>query len=163
MGKSTFIEAFGAYLVARGQRVAALTIDPSSTRSGGSILGDKTRMEKLSASEQAFVRPSPSRGTLGGVAQDTAEAMVLCEAAGYDVILVETVGVGQSEVTVSDVVDMVVLLVAPGGGDELQGMKKGIVELAHLIVVNKADGDLAALGAASLALRPNLLTRCFLA
>lgn len=143
VGKSTFIESFGMYLAAKaGQRVAVLTIDPSSARTGGSILGDKTRMNELSKHPHAYVRPSPSRGTLGGVAQDTAEAAILCEAAGYDVIIIETVGVGQSEVTVNEMVDMLVLLVAPAGGDELQGIKKGIVELANMIVVTKADGAL---------------------
>jgi LAO/AO transport system kinase len=143
-GKSTLIEALGLYLVAHGRRVAVLAVDPSSTRSGGSILGDKTRMEQLTRSPDAFVRPSPTGGTLGGVARRTREAMLLCEAAGFDVVLVETVGVGQSEVKVAAMVDLFLVLVAPGGGDELQGLKRGIMELADLVVVNKADGDLAA-------------------
>jgi LAO/AO transport system kinase len=143
-GKSTLIEALGLYLVKAGHRVAVLAVDPSSTRSGGSILGDKTRMEQLTRSPDAFVRPSPTGGTLGGVARRTREAMLLCEAAGFDVVLVETVGVGQSEVKVAAMVDLFLVLVAPGGGDELQGLKRGIMELADLVVVNKADGDLAA-------------------
>lgn len=143
VGKSTFIEAFGRLLTGKGLRVAVLAVDPSSARTGGSILGDKTRMELLARDPRAFIRPSPSGGTLGGVARRTREAMLLAEAAGYDVILVETVGVGQSETSVADMVDMFVLLLAPGGGDELQGIKRGIMELADLIVVNKADGDLA--------------------
>jgi LAO/AO transport system kinase len=142
VGKSTFIEAFGTYLTAQGHKVAVLAVDPSSTRTGGSILGDKTRMEQLSRNPDAFIRPSPSGGTLGGVARRTREAMLLCEAAGYDVILVETVGVGQSETAVADMVDMFLLLLSPGGGDELQGIKRGIMELADLVVVNKADGEL---------------------
>ncbi len=142
-GKSTFIEALGGHLVAHDHRVAVLAVDPSSTRSGGSILGDKTRMEQLTRSPLAFVRPSPTGGTLGGVARRTREALLLCEAAGFDVVLVETVGVGQSEVKVAAMVDLFVVLVAPGGGDELQGLKRGIMELADLVVVNKADGDLA--------------------
>jgi LAO/AO transport system kinase len=142
-GKSTLIEVLGLYLVGQGHRVAVLAVDPSSTRSGGSILGDKTRMEELTRSPHAFVRPSPTRGTLGGVARRTREAMLLCEAAGFDVVLVETVGVGQSEVKVAAMVDLFMVLVAPGGGDELQGLKRGIMELADLVVVNKADGDLA--------------------
>jgi LAO/AO transport system kinase len=146
-GKSTLIEALGLYLVGQGHRVAVLAVDPSSTRSGGSILGDKTRMEQLTRSPDAFVRPSPTGGTLGGVARRTREAMLLCEAAGFDVVLVETVGVGQSEVKVAAMVDLFVVLVAPGGGDELQGLKRGIMELADLVVVNKADGDLAATAA----------------
>jgi LAO/AO transport system kinase len=143
-GKSTFIEALGLHVVEHGHRVAVLAVDPSSTRSGGSILGDKTRMEQLVRSPSAFIRPSPTGGTLGGVARRTREAMLLCEAAGFDVVLVETVGVGQSEVAVDAMVDLFLLLLAPGGGDELQGIKRGIVELADLVVVNKADGDLAA-------------------
>src|ERR1700756_2338483 len=143
-GKSTFIEALGVHLVDAGHRVAVLAVDPSSTRSGGSILGDKTRMEELSRRPEAFIRPSPSGGTLGGVARRTREALLLCEAAGHDVVLVETVGVGQSEVAVAGMVDVFVLLLAPGAGDELQGVKRGIVELAGIVVVNKADGDLAA-------------------
>ena len=142
-GKSTFIEAFGLHVVNQGHRLAVLAVDPSSPRTGGSILGDKTRMEELSRDERAFIRPSPSGCTLGGVARRTREAMLVCEAAGFDVILVETVGVGQSETAVADMVDMFLLLLVPGGGDELQGIKKGIVELADAVVVNKADGDLA--------------------
>jgi len=142
-GKSTFIEALGMHLVDAGHRVAVLAVDPSSVRSGGSILGDKTRMEQLSRRREAFIRPSPSSGTLGGVARRTREAMLVCEAAGFDVVLVETVGVGQSEVAVAGMVDLFVLLLGPGAGDELQGVKRGIVELADLLVVNKADGDLA--------------------
>ncbi|MCU0309404.1 MAG: methylmalonyl Co-A mutase-associated GTPase MeaB [Acidimicrobiales bacterium] len=143
VGKSTFIEAFGTHLIAQGRRVAVLAVDPSSRRTGGSILGDKTRMEELSRRPEAFIRPSPGRGQLGGVARRTREAMLLCEAFGFDVVIVETIGVGQSEVAVADMVDLFVLLVAPGGGDELQGIKRGIMELADLVVVNKADGDLA--------------------
>jgi LAO/AO transport system kinase len=142
VGKSTFIEAFGLDALAQGHRLAVLAVDPSSPRSGGSILGDKTRMEMLSRDPRAFIRPSPSSCTLGGVARRTREAMLLCEAAGHDVIIVETVGVGQSETAVADMVDMFLLLLVPGGGDELQGIKKGIVELADAIVVTKADGDL---------------------
>jgi LAO/AO transport system kinase len=144
VGKSTFIEAFGVHLVGQGHRVAVLAVDPSSKRSGGSILGDKTRMEALARHPAAFIRPSPARGTLGGVARRTREAMLLVEAAGFDVVIVETVGVGQSETAVADMVDMFLLLLAPAGGDELQGLKKGIVELADALVVNKADGDLKA-------------------
>jgi LAO/AO transport system kinase len=143
-GKSTFIEALGLHVVDRGHRVAVLAVDPSSTRSGGSILGDKTRMEELTRSPSAFIRPSPTGGTLGGVARRTRQAMLLCEAAGFDVVVVETVGVGQSEVAVDAMVDLFLLLLAPAGGDELQGIKRGIVELADLVVVNKADGELAA-------------------
>jgi len=143
-GKSTFIEALGTHLVAADHDVAVLAVDPSSARSGGSILGDKTRMEELSRSRRAFIRPSPSGGTLGGVARRTREALLLCEAAGFDVVLVETVGVGQSEIAVAGMVDLFLLLLAPAAGDELQGVKRGIVELADLVVVNKADGDLAA-------------------
>ena len=143
-GKSTFIEALGLHIVEQGHRVAVLAVDPSSSRSGGSILGDKTRMEELTRSPNAFVRPSPTGGTLGGVARRTREAMLLCEAAGFDVVLVETVGVGQSEVKVAAMVDLFLVLVAPGAGDELQGLKRGIMELADLVVVNKSDGDLAA-------------------
>ncbi|HEV7524356.1 MAG TPA: methylmalonyl Co-A mutase-associated GTPase MeaB [Acidimicrobiia bacterium] len=142
-GKSTFIEALGLNLVDAGHEVAVLAVDPSSTRGGGSILGDKTRMEQLSRSPGAFIRPSPSKGTLGGVARRTREAMLVCEAAGFDVVLVETVGVGQSEVAVAGMVDVFLLLLAPGAGDDLQGVKRGIVELADLVVVNKADGALA--------------------
>ncbi|MBL8701285.1 MAG: methylmalonyl Co-A mutase-associated GTPase MeaB [Alphaproteobacteria bacterium] len=143
VGKSTFIEAFGLFLIARGRRPAVLAIDPSSPLTGGSILGDKTRMEGLARDPRAFIRPTPSGGTLGGVARRTREAGLICEAAGHDVVIVETVGVGQSETAVADMVDMFVLLLPPAGGDELQGIKKGIVELADLLVINKADGDLA--------------------
>ena len=142
-GKSTFIEAFGLFLIARGRRPAVLAIDPSSPRSGGAILGDKTRMERLARAPAAFIRPTASAGMLGGVAGRTAEVIRLVEAAGFDMVIVETVGVGQSEIAVSDIVDMVLLLIAPGGGDELQGLKRGIVETADLIVVTKDDGDLA--------------------
>ena len=141
-GKSTFVEELGTRLTGEGHRLAVLAIDPSSRRSGGSILGDKTRMERLARDPQAFIRPSPSGGALGGVARRTREAGLLCEAAGFDVVVVETVGVGQSEVAVADMVDCFVLLAAPGGGDELQGIKRGIMELADVVVVNKADGDL---------------------
>lgn len=141
-GKSTFIETLGLNLTAQGHRVAVLAIDPSSSRSGGSILGDKTRMTYLSNDPRAFVRPSPSRGTLGGVAQHTNDIVLLCEAAGHDIILVESVGLGQSEIVIDDTVDMVMLLVPPAGGDELQGSKKGIMEIADVVVVNKADGEL---------------------
>jgi LAO/AO transport system kinase len=144
VGKSTFIEAFGIHVIDEGHRLAVLAVDPSSRRSGGSILGDKTRMTELSHRAEAFIRPSPGGGHLGGVARRTREAMLLCEAAGFDVVLVETIGVGQSEVAVADMVDLFALLVAPGGGDELQGIKRGIMELADLVIVNKADGDLAA-------------------
>ncbi len=141
VGKSTFIESFGLYLIEKGHRVAVLTIDPSSMRSRGSILGDKTRMEKLGINEQAFIRPSASAGTLGGVARKTREAMILCEAAGYDIVFVETVGVGQSETAVAQMVDFFLLLMLAGGGDELQGIKRGIIEMADLIIINKADGE----------------------
>lgn len=144
VGKSTFIEAFGMHAIAQGHRVAVLAIDPSSARTGGSILGDKTRMQELSQHESAFIRPSPSSGKLGGVAWRTREALLLCEAAGYDIIIVETVGVGQSETDVADMTDLFMLLLQPGAGDELQGIKRGIVELADMLVVTKADGDLAA-------------------
>jgi LAO/AO transport system kinase len=144
VGKSTFIEAFGLLLLERGHRVAVLTIDPSSTLSGGAILGDKTRMEKLSMDQRAFIRPSPSSGTLGGVAEKTREAMLLCEAAGYDVVIVETVGVGQSETAVAGMTDLYLLLQLPNAGDDLQAIKKGVMELADLIVINKADIDPAA-------------------
>jgi LAO/AO transport system kinase len=140
-GKSTFIEAFGMYLCSLGHRVAVLAIDPSSSLSGGSILGDKTRMEQLSRNPRAFIRPSPTAGKLGGVHRKTREAMLLCEAAGFDVILIETVGVGQSEVIIRDMVDFFMLLVLTGAGDELQGMKKGIMELADAVIVHKADGS----------------------
>jgi LAO/AO transport system kinase len=141
VGKSTFIEALGVFLIERGHKVAVLAIDPSSGVSGGSILGDKTRMEKLSMDERAYIRPSPSSGTLGGVAEKTREAMLVCEAAGYDVVIIETVGVGQSETTVAGMTDMFVLLQLPNAGDDLQAMKKGIMEMADLIVINKADLD----------------------
>jgi LAO/AO transport system kinase len=140
-GKSTFIETFGLYLIDKGKSPAILAIDPSSTISRGSILGDKTRMERLSRHEKAFIRPSPSGGNLGGVARKTKESMLLCEAAGYDVILVETVGVGQSEVTVRSMVDFFLLILIAGAGDELQGIKKGVMELADAILINKADGE----------------------
>ena len=141
VGKSTFIEALGLALIAQGHRVAVLAIDPSSTVSGGSILGDKTRMERLSVHPQAYIRPSPSSGTLGGVAAKTREAMLVCEAAGYDVVIVETVGVGQSETAVAGMTDMFVLLQLPNAGDDLQAIKKGVMELADLVVINKADID----------------------
>jgi LAO/AO transport system kinase len=141
VGKSTFIEALGLYLIDQGHRVAVLTIDPSSTVSGGSILGDKTRMERLSVDERAYIRPSPSSGTLGGVAEKTREAMLVCEAAGYGVVIVETVGVGQSETAVQGMTDMFVLMQLPNAGDDLQAIKKGVMELADLVVINKADID----------------------
>ena len=141
VGKSTFIEVLGLFLISQGHRVAVLTIDPSSTVSGGSILGDKTRMERLSVHEQAYIRPSPSSGTLGGVAEKTREAMLVCEAAGYDVVIVETVGVGQSETAVANMTDMFVLMQLPNAGDDLQAIKKGVMELADLVVINKADID----------------------
>ena len=144
VGKSTFIEALGLFLVERGHRVAVLAVDPSSSVSGGSILGDKTRMERLSADERAFIRPSPAGGTLGGVAEKTREAMRVCEAAGHDIVIVETVGVGQSETAVAGMTDMFVLLQLPNAGDDLQAIKKGVMELADLVVVNKADLDEAA-------------------
>jgi LAO/AO transport system kinase len=140
-GKSTFIESFGTMLTEMGLRVAVLAIDPSSSRSGGSILGDKTRMEKLAINDRAFIRPSPSGGTLGGVAGKTRESMLVCEAAGFDVIIIETVGVGQSETTVASMVDFFLVLMIAGAGDELQGIKKGVLEVADAIVINKADGD----------------------
>jgi LAO/AO transport system kinase len=143
VGKSTFIEALGAHLTGAGTDLAVLAVDPSSARSGGSILGDKTRMERLTRDPKAFVRPSPSGTTVGGVARRTREALLLCEAAGYGVVLVETVGVGQSDTAVAEMVDTFALLVSPGGGDELQGIKRGVMELADLVVVTKADGDLA--------------------
>jgi LAO/AO transport system kinase len=142
VGKSTFIEAFGLAAIGAGHRVAVLAVDPSSKRGGGSILGDKTRMPELARHDDAYIRPSPAGKTLGGVARRTRDAMTLAEAAGFDVVIVETVGVGQSETAVADMVDLFLLLLAPGGGDDLQGIKKGIVELADLLVVNKADGDL---------------------
>jgi len=141
VGKSTFIEAFGLHLLGRGKRVAVLAVDPSSARSGGSILGDKTRMQELSVAADAFIRPSPAAGSLGGVARRTREALLVCEAAGYDVVLVETVGVGQSEYAVASMVDFFLVLMLAGAGDELQGMKKGILELADGLAINKADGD----------------------
>ncbi|MGK0369819.1 MAG: LAO/AO transport system kinase [Glaciecola sp.] len=142
VGKSTFIEAFGLHLVANGKKVAVLAVDPSSPIAGGSILADKTRMEHLSRSSSAYIRPSPASGELGGVAQKTRESLLLCEAAGFDVILVETVGVGQSEYHVAGMVDFFLVLMQPNAGDELQGIKKGIIELADALVINKADGDL---------------------
>ena len=142
VGKSTFIEAFGLMLTAQGKRVAVLAVDPSSARSGGSILGDKTRMERLSRDPKAFIRPSPAQAQLGGVARRSREAVALCEAAGFDMILIETVGVGQSETQVAEMSDLFVLLLAPAGGDDLQGVKRGIMETCDLILVNKADGDL---------------------
>ncbi|MBE0651939.1 MAG: methylmalonyl Co-A mutase-associated GTPase MeaB [Bacteroidales bacterium] len=141
VGKSTFIESFGLLLIEKGKRVAVLAIDPSSLRTKGSILGDKTRMESLGNHRDAFIRPSASAGTLGGVARKTRESMILCEAAGFDVIFIETVGVGQSETAVSNLVDFFLLLMLAGGGDELQGIKRGIMEMADLVVINKADGD----------------------
>ena len=141
VGKSTFIEALGLHLVGSGLRVAVLAVDPSSPVTGGSILGDKTRMERLAREERAFIRPSPSGGALGGVAQRTREVMLVCEAAGFDAVLVETVGIGQSEVSVASMVDFFLVLLQPGAGDELQGIKKGVLELADGLVVNKADGD----------------------
>ncbi len=143
VGKSTFIEAFGLYLLSLGKRVAVLAVDPSSPIAGGSILGDKTRMEELSRREEAFIRPSPAEGALGGLAHKTRETMLLCEAAGYDMIIVETVGVGQSEYEVASMVDFFLVLMLPNAGDELQGIKRGIMELADALIVNKADGDSA--------------------
>lgn len=140
-GKSTMIEALGVWLIERGLKVAVLAIDPSSARTGGSILGDKTRMQRLSGEENAFIRPSPSAGVLGGVARRTREAILLCEAAGFDLVIVESVGVGQSEAELAELVDTLCLLLVPGAGDELQGIKRGIMELADIVVVNKADGD----------------------
>ena len=144
VGKSTFIEALGLFLIARGHRVAVLAVDPSSSVSGGSILGDKTRMEQLSVQPRAYIRPSPASGTLGGVAEKTREAMLVCEAAGHDMVIVETVGVGQSETAVAGMTDMFVLLQLPNAGDDLQAIKKGVMELADLVVINKADLDEAA-------------------
>src|SRR5438105_279028 len=141
VGKSTTIDALGTFLTAAGHKVAVLAVDPSSTRSGGSILADKTRMARLGSDPNAFVRPSPSSGTLGGVAAKTRESMLICEAAGYDVVLVETIGTGQSETMVADMTDFFLVLMLPGAGDELQGLKKGVVELADMIAINKADGD----------------------
>lgn len=144
VGKSTFIEVLGMDLIERGHRVAVLAVDPSSPVMGGSILGDKTRMERLSVHPAAYIRPSPSGGSLGGVAHRTREAMLVCEAAGYDVVIVETVGIGQSEVTVASMVDFFLVMLLPGGGDELQGIKRGVMELADILVINKADGDMQA-------------------
>ena len=149
VGKSTFIEALGNHVIDEGHKVAVLTVDPSSTISGGSILGDKTRMETLSRRDEAYIRPSPSGDTLGGVTRRSRETLLLCEAAGFDVIIVETVGVGQSETKVADMTDMFVLLLQPGGGDQLQGIKRGIMELADLILINKADDDLVTMADAS--------------
>jgi LAO/AO transport system kinase len=143
-GKSTFIEALGRHVIAQGQQIAVLAVDPSSRRSGGSILGDKTRMQRLAQAPEAFIRPSPAGATLGGVTRRTREAGLACAAAGFDVVVIETIGVGQSEGAVADMVDCFVLLLAPGAGDELQGIKRGIVELADVVVINKADGDLLA-------------------
>ena len=142
VGKSTFIEAFGLHLTGQGKKVAVFAIDPSSRRGGGSVLGDKTRMEKLARDPNAYIRPSPAGTTLGGVARRTRECLLLAEAAGFDVVLVETVGVGQSETAVADMTDLFVLLASPGGGDDLQGIKRGVMELADLVIVTKADGDL---------------------
>ncbi len=161
VGKSTTIDALGTYLTGQGHKVAVLAVDPSSTRTGGSILGDKTRMARLAMDANAFIRPSPSSGTLGGVAAKTRETMLVCEAAGFDVILVETVGIGQSETAVADMTDFFLVLMLPGAGDELQGLKKGIVELADMIAVNKADGDnieRAKLAAADYRAALNILT-----
>ncbi len=144
VGKSTFIEAVGNHIADQGHRVAVLAVDPSSAITGGSILGDKTRMETLARRDDVFIRPSPTGGTLGGVTRRTRESMLICEAAGYDVVIVETVGVGQSETAVADMTDMFLLLLLPGGGDELQGIKRGIMELADMVIVNKADGDMTA-------------------
>lgn len=152
VGKSTFIEAVGLHLIERGHRVAVLAVDPSSNLSGGSILGDKTRMERLSAASAAYIRPSPSGGTLGGVAERTREAMLVCEAAGFDFVIVETVGVGQSETTVAGMTDLFVLLQLPNAGDDLQAIKRGVMEVADLIVVNKADLDAGAATRARLSL-----------
>src|SRR5688572_30248365 len=143
-GKSTLIEALGAHLIEHGHKVAVLAVDPSSRRSGGSILGDKTRMQRLAQAPQAFIRPSPAGATLGGVTRCTREAGLACEAAGFDLVVIETVGVGQSEDAVADMVDCFLFLLAPGAGDELQGIKRGVVELADLVVINKADGELLA-------------------
>jgi LAO/AO transport system kinase len=160
-GKSTTIDALGTYLTGQGHKVAVLAVDPSSTRTGGSILGDKTRMARLASDPNAFIRPSPSSGTLGGVAAKTRETMLMCEAAGYDVVIVETVGIGQSETTVADMTDFFLVLMLPGAGDELQGLKKGIVEIADMIAVNKADGEnieRAKLAAAEYRAALNILT-----
>ena len=142
VGKSTFIDAFGSMVIGEGHRLAVLAVDPSSTSAGGSILGDKTRMASLAAHPDVFVRPSPSSGNLGGIGRRTRDAILLCEAAGYDIVLVETVGVGQSETAVATVTDLFLLLVGPGGGDDLQGIKRGVMELADVLVINKADGHL---------------------
>jgi LAO/AO transport system kinase len=155
-GKSTFIEAFGLHLIDQGLKVAVLAVDPSSSRSGGSILGDKTRMEQLCQREQAFIRPSPSAGTLGGVAEKTREALLVCEAAGYDVVIVETVGVGQSETVVAGMTDVFVLLQLPNSGDDLQAIKKGIMELADVVIYNKADLDATAAERAAMQMRSAL-------
>jgi LAO/AO transport system kinase len=155
-GKSTFIEAFGLHLIDQGLKVAVLAVDPSSSRSGGSILGDKTRMEQLCQREQAFIRPSPSSGTLGGVAEKTREALLICEAAGYDVVIVETVGVGQSETVVAGMTDVFVLLQLPNSGDDLQAIKKGIMELADVVIYNKADLDATAAERAAMQMRSAL-------
>ncbi len=157
VGKSTFIEALGNHVIDAGHRVAVLTVDPSSAISGGSILGDKTRMEHLSRRDEAYIRPSPAGTTLGGVTRRSREAMILCEAAGFDVIIVETVGVGQSETRVADMTDMFLLLLLPGAGDELQGIKRGIVELADLILINKADDDMVKLAGQAVAEYRNAL------
>lgn len=157
-GKSTFIEALGLYLIERGHRVAVLAVDPSSSVSGGSILGDKTRMERLSVQDAAYIRPSPSSGTLGGVAEKTREAMLVCEAAGFDIVLVETVGVGQSETTVAGMTDTFVLLQLPNAGDDLQAIKRGVMEIADVIVVNKADLDADAATRARLTLTSAMRT-----
>jgi LAO/AO transport system kinase len=157
VGKSTFIEALGNHVIDQGHRVAVLTVDPSSAISGGSILGDKTRMERLSRRPEAYIRPSPAGRTLGGVTRRSREALILCEAAGFDVVIVETVGVGQSETRVADMTDMFVLLQLPGGGDELQGIKRGIMELADLVLINKADDDMQALAGRSAADYQNAL------
>lgn len=157
VGKSTFIEALGNHVIDQGHRVAVLTVDPSSAISGGSILGDKTRMELLSRRPEAYIRPSPAGKTLGGVTRRSREALIVCEAAGYDVVIVETVGVGQSETRVADMTDMFMLLLLPGAGDELQGIKRGIMELADLVLINKADDDMAALAKRSAAEYRNAL------
>ena len=157
VGKSTFIEALGCFAIEQGHRVAVLTVDPTSVRSGGSILGDKTRMPELSQRSQAYIRPSPTGGALGGVARHTRESILVCEAAGFDVVVVETVGVGQSEFAVSSMTDMFILLLLPGGGDELQGIKRGIMELADLVLVNKADGAMGTIAAQTTAEYSNAL------
>jgi LAO/AO transport system kinase len=156
VGKSTTIDALGSRLIAEGHRVAVLAVDPSSVRSGGSILGDKTRMPRLAADDRAYVRPSPAAGTLGGVTARTRESLLLCEAAGYDVVLVETVGTGQSEVAVAEMTDVFVALMLPGAGDELQGIKKGLLELADVVAVNKADDDRARANTAAASLKAAL-------